>query len=335
MTRWIARSYLIAIAASLAVAVVSGLVLERELWTPELTGTMAHYNTALVAHGSIGVRMLAPAALAGAFGYVLVDDARFRRPALGWIGFGLYVVALALAVSAVVVPAGMPMPGETDVRSLVLRLASGGSGIVTAVHVGMALRGRALATAFVAIVACGCVLTMVGLPALTVAVGAAAVVLALAALLQGGGVAVAIYVSAALIALAGYALAGTLLEIASLDIHWHDTYVVVGIDHLYAIAVTLAMLAALHAWAEPLVRRVPHPRLATIGAAIVSAAGLGMAVAMMSTGARGMPRRYVAYEPSMTSGHRTIGIAGVLFVVGLAVIAAAWIRSAPARRESR
>jgi hypothetical protein len=92
----LARTYLVASAVAIGVVVITGLVLERELWTPELTGTPEGYNTALIVHG---LPALGVAALAG-FGYGVVGS-ELRMPVAGWLGVVLWLVAIAGAVVAI------------------------------------------------------------------------------------------------------------------------------------------------------------------------------------------------------------------------------------------
>ncbi|MBS1123447.1 MAG: cytochrome c oxidase, subunit [Deltaproteobacteria bacterium] len=104
-----------------------------------------------------------------------------------------------------------------------------------------------------------------------------------------------------------------------------DTYFALAEDHVRAAIIALAALAALHAWAAPLLHRTPRPRLAT-AAAVACSAGMVLHVAATAwLGTRGMPRRYFDYDPVFTLGHQLAGIGGAIVVAGLGLLAWAWL----------
>jgi len=313
--RWIARAYLIAGAIALVGGVVTGVVLERELWTPELTGTAQGYNDTVVAHGWFGIALFTPAALAG-FAYLAVDDV--KRPAIGWLGFALWVVAIAIAAWLVASPPEVLMAASDDGRVVAMRYMAGASGLVSAVHVAGGARERPVP--FLIVLGLASVLAVVNL-ASQIPLLFAAVALAITALAAGRGTAVAIYASGALLAALGDGF--TTVIVAHSDIYLADTYALVGIQHLLAMTLVLAMLAAVHAW--PLVRRTPRGMPATAGALLVTAGSLAMCAAMVYTGMQGMPRRYMAYEPQMALGHRLTAIDAGIAIVGLGVVIFAWV----------
>ncbi len=115
-----------------------------------------------------------------------------------------------------------------------------------------------------------------------------------------------------------------------MDVHLFDTHFMVGAMHLFAATIGFAALGALHTWRP--VARVPNPVLVWSGACMCSAGTVVHAYASMRVGASGMPRRYWDYDPEFTAGHWVSGLGTVVILVGVVLLAIAWLIG---RRESR
>lgn len=122
--------------------------------------------------------------------------------------------------------------------------------------------------------------------------------------------------------------------LAHSDLHLHDTYAAVGQWHLWAAAVGFAALAGLLSWAPALLGRAPRAWLAHLGIACCSAGALTHALAELVLGTRGMPRRYAAYTPELTAGHRAATVGAALAVLGLALVLVACARGPRATARS-
>lgn len=124
------------------------------------------------------------------------------------------------------------------------------------------------------------------------------------------------------------------LDVDPSELHFHDTYFVVGEYHLLAYAIGFAGIAALHAWGDA-IGRVPQPIVSTIAAVVLGAGALFHGVAMLAVGARGMPRRYFDYDPEFTIGHQLTGIGAALVAGGLLLLAIAWLVGHRSRTPGR
>jgi heme/copper-type cytochrome/quinol oxidase subunit 1 len=112
-------------------------------------------------------------------------------------------------------------------------------------------------------------------------------------------------------------MASAFLASLSAGIHLHDTYLVTGTIHAYASVFVIATLAGLHGWSEDLFERTPHPALGTASTAFLATGTITTTIAMMVTGANGMPMRYVDYLDDFTTLHRLIGASAIVTAVGV------------------
>ena len=287
-----------------------------ELWAPGSWGTAERYDRMLRLHGAFVFAVSAPALL-GCFGHAIVDSPRVRAPLVGWLGVACFAMATCALVAM--------MFTSVHARRLV-EVGFPIAGLVTGIHVLMQARGERLAAiGFVISAIAGCVLALVG-------EGHAA---QLATLLAAGAL-------AATTARDGWRQPATWFAIAAIpqlvlavfaelqsreaDTHLHDTYFEVARYHAHAAVLVLAALAALHRWAEPLVGRRPRPRIVLVGLAIVTGAAISHHVEFMQLGGMGMPRRYWDYDPVFAPMQQDAGIAAVVAVVGVAIIAVGWLR---------
>jgi heme/copper-type cytochrome/quinol oxidase subunit 1 len=126
-------------------------------------------------------------------------------------------------------------------------------------------------------------------------------------------------------AILGDAVIASIGDFVDHDIYLFDTYYTVGEHHVRAAIIALAALAALHAWAAPLLHRIPRPGLASAAGVVCSAGMLLHVAATVRLGTRGMPRRYFDYDPAFTGGHQLAGIGAAIVVAGLALLAIAWL----------
>lgn len=107
--------------------------------------------------------------------------------------------------------------------------------------------------------------------------------------------------------------------------HLHDTYVDVARHHALAITILFALLATLAAFGQ----RAPHPRLTWIATLVTTIGFVDHLVMSIHLGISGMPRRYWDYDPVFTAGHHGTGIAALVIVLGLVLLAIAWVLGRP------
>ena len=112
----------------------------------------------------------------------------------------------------------------------------------------------------------------------------------------------------------------SLLGTLSVDVHLHDTYFVVALDHVVAATLLLLLLGSAYERSTALLGRVPHRGLA-IASVVGIGGGFGLGiVAMLALGQAGMPQRYPAYVPELEPLHRAVGAGGLLVAVGLLLV---------------
>jgi cytochrome c oxidase subunit 1 len=130
-------------------------------------------------------------------------------------------------------------------------------------------------------------------------------------------------------------MSGVALATSSLDVHWHDTYFIVGHFHFIMVGGALTgFLAAVHYWFPKVVGRMYPERLGVASAALVVLGFVTTFAPHFLLGNGGMPRRYYSYPARFTWLHvlSTAG-AGVLAVgltITLAYLIWAVFRGAPA-----
>ncbi|WP_146662081.1 hypothetical protein [Enhygromyxa salina] len=110
----------------------------------------------------------------------------------------------------------------------------------------------------------------------------------------------------------------------ALDVHVADSYLVIGEFHLTALLLLAIGGPMALRYFQPS-RFVDHP-IWTLKAAplMIGLATAWLGLAMLSLGHAGMPRRYIAYLPEFTIGHRSAGAAALLLCAGLALEAWMW-----------
>lgn len=118
------------------------------------------------------------------------------------------------------------------------------------------------------------------------------------------------------------------VRLALSDAFLDDTYFMVGLVHLRAYVVLLALLGGLHHWWPELTGRRYHETAGRIGAIVVWAGMTLHGVTALVLGHQGMPRRYYTYLPEYTELHRLAGVGAVLITGGLLWVAGtlAWSR---------
>jgi cytochrome c oxidase subunit 1 len=91
-------------------------------------------------------------------------------------------------------------------------------------------------------------------------------------------------------------MSGVAVATSSLDVHWHDTYFVVGHFHFIMVGGTLTgFLAAIHYWFPKVVGRMYPERLGVASAALVVFGFIFTFTPHFLLGNGGMPRRYYSY----------------------------------------
>jgi heme/copper-type cytochrome/quinol oxidase subunit 1 len=112
----------------------------------------------------------------------------------------------------------------------------------------------------------------------------------------------------------------------SVGVHLADTYFMVGDFHMTTLLV-LALagpMALRHVRPERFEAAPPWRR--RLGPLTIGAAILIFGLAELGLGHAGMPRRYYAYLPEFTTGHRLATVAALLLCLGLVSEAALWTR---------
>jgi cytochrome c oxidase subunit 1 len=93
-------------------------------------------------------------------------------------------------------------------------------------------------------------------------------------------------------------LSGVAVATLSLDLHWHDTYFVVGHFHFVMVgAAMMGFLSALHYWWPKMFNRLYPERWALLACAVVSVGFVVTFTPQFLLGNAGMPRRYASYAP--------------------------------------
>ena len=113
-------------------------------------------------------------------------------------------------------------------------------------------------------------------------------------------------------------MTGVALASTSLDVHWHDTYFVVGHFHLIMVSGTLtAFLCAFHYWFPKMFGRMYSRRAAVLGWLLVST-GLALTfLPQLALGNAGMPRRYATYPPRFQTLHVLSTLGALVLASGL------------------
>jgi hypothetical protein len=358
---------MISVAVAVITGSLAGLALQFELWTPELTTSPGFYNTMLGGHGLWLSAAVGAPAVGGICGYVLVPRLvhlrRERAAMLAWMGLATWIGGLIIGLYIVISPD--EWAGSPDWRLMVVRGLFATSGGITAIHLGVLVglnRPKALtidsvcAVSFVAAIAAASVCAVpapavafdFSIVAAAIAITAAlcrdarwrppvAVVIAgilgiawwthaggpgfvLAALVwiwlaigKGWSRPAAIYTFAGIIPALVVASIASATTATFLD----DTYFQVGHAHLVFATVAFAIFGT----------TAPRTKLASIGAATLCLGLIAHAIIELWLGSRGMPRRYVIYEPMYVDGFRAAGVAAVVAVGGLVLVSAAMISS--------
>ena len=295
----------------------------------------------------------------------LVQLKRERAAMLAWMGLATWIGALIIGLYVVISPDAYEWAGSPDWRLMVVRGLFATSGGITAIHLGLIIglnRPKALtiestcAVTFVAAIAVAAVCAVpapaiafdFSMIAAAIAITAALVrdatwrppvAVVIAAILGvawwthagGPGIVLAAIVwiwlsigkgwsrPAAVYACVGIIPALIVASVASVATaeHIDDTYFQVGHGHLVFASVAFAIFGV----------TAPRTKLASIGAATLCIGLIVHAIIEMWLGARGMPRRYLSYDPIYVDGFRAAGVAAVVAVGGLVVVSAAMISS--------
>jgi cytochrome c oxidase subunit 1 len=123
-------------------------------------------------------------------------------------------------------------------------------------------------------------------------------------------------------------MTGVALASTSLDVHWHDTYFVVGHFHLIMVSGTLtAFLGAWHYWFPKMFGRMYPRGLARIAWALVTAGLIGTFMTQLLLGNAGMPRRYATYPPRFQVLHVISTLGSWVLAAGLLLTLAYLLRA--------
>jgi cytochrome c oxidase subunit 1 len=96
-------------------------------------------------------------------------------------------------------------------------------------------------------------------------------------------------------------MSGVAVATSSLDVHWHDTYFVVGHFHFIMVGASLtAFLAAIHYWFPKITGRTCSDRAGAVSAVLVILGFVGTFAPHFLLGNAGMPRRYFSYPAEYT-----------------------------------
>lgn len=360
----VARAQLAVVAAIVIAGLVGGVGIQLELWAPGPAWSIERYTAMLGVHGLLAFAVGAPV-LAGSFGYVAVTAwlgvRRVVAPAIAWVGLGLWALGVGAIVVLLVRTTGRGDPGWTFATPTTVEpgpgviaralgpLACAAATLVFALHLGAQIAPvwraarpgpRAAAAAFALVLAAAalaaladaCGLAATGGIARVLTVGAALLLACAAVARDVRDRTVLAFVALGVVPMFAVAQLSRWVGGAS-DVHLTDTYFAVGTYHALAAVIAFACLAAVHAWAAPLVGRVPQPVVAAIGAVACCAGMLLHVYASLRLGLGGMPRRYWDYEPPFAALHQLAGVGAAIAIGGLVLLTAAWLLTA--RRTAR
>jgi cytochrome c oxidase subunit 1 len=113
-------------------------------------------------------------------------------------------------------------------------------------------------------------------------------------------------------------MTGVALASGSVDVHWHDTYFVVGHFHLVMVSGTLtAFLGGLHYWLPKLCGRMYPRGNAALAALLVFFGFVFTFFPQLLLGNAGMPRRYATYPPQYQVLHVISTLGSWVLAAGL------------------
>lgn len=358
MATWMSRAALAVIVVATVVAGFATTTILRTLWSADPSGVDA-YGTALALHGAVLSSVCSPAAaLAVVVPLLLPTERPTAVPlALAALGMLAWLVGGAIAIAGAgasmdfaATPSPWPLYGAW---STVLAHAAFALALAVAVlaqlrrstaAILVGLGGLAIASGVLAgfgvatLVATRVDPTMVG----AVLRGATqfwavivSVVLAVALLTRidpdkVGSPALVFVALAVVPAMIGERVLTRLLVIADLDVILHDTYVEVAQAHLSMFSAGAATLAALHVFELRVLGRRARAALAWPGAVLSCGGFLAHHAALLVLGTRGMPRRYPVYPESFAELQHVAQVAGAIAMIGVALVAAAWVFGRPA-----
>jgi len=122
-------------------------------------------------------------------------------------------------------------------------------------------------------------------------------------------------------------LSGVATATLSLDLHWHDTYFVVGHFHFVMVGASMmGFLSALHYWWPKMFNRMYSERWALLACSAVFIGFVVTFTPQFLLGNGGMPRRYASYPPQfqVLNVMSTAGSWALAAGLGLVVVYLAW-----------